>query len=590
MKNTCSTVSLKVDVPLVLSTSPSSENGKFNVDLEGLSMHEAENNGFALSGTDSFFDEALMELIQDQCYSALQMAEEEKLDSTGSLLRMRVPSLSFNIDPAEWKQHLSTPEAHLTWLRTKFQESFQLAATGSLSSLESTLKWTPVPLGSGRVVLDENFDKLGGVSQSYLILEQPQLCSTSFISRGSSPSIFQITEDIEIEDEPISMEADHSVPSQETLMIAPGTQVPKQGRQLESLLTSGLSSAMLPRKNQTAVLKSTSLLPESTDLNATSNLLSSFIELRNPKRAKLTGQAVRNSSKITRGPHPYPQIGTFSPTPSGNEPLEQLEKAPVPETTLPQERCRFIVSLGLNRVVLAHIEKLWPKVELVDRDLTQYNTVTWSPGSAQRREVISPLSYEADILLSPSAGIILTTLLKVKQRPLPGSNQISPLRSRIQQVSQKYETLFILVSEANPTGEYVGTPSASDLAAYADFEKFTRQLQAGITPEFISGRERTLAKWTVSLMCRFARQNTSFEHLLQSGDSPWDLSFRRAGMNAFAAQVLSGVLLSEYGNLGFVQFLAMDIRQRVSKYTQMMGGDRVFRRACKSLDQERMRG
>lgn len=553
-------------------------------------MHEAENNGFALSGTDGFFNEALMELIQDQCYSALKTAEEEKLDSTGSLLRMRVPSLSFNIDPAEWKQHLSTPEAHLTWLRIKLQESFQLAATGSFSSLESTLKWTPVPHGSGRVVLDEKFDKLGEVSQSYLNLEQPQLCSTSFIYRESSPSIFQITDDIDIEDEPISIEVDHSVSSQETLTIAPGMQASKQGRQLESLLTSGLSSSMLPRKNQTAVLKSTSLLPESTDLNATSNLLSSFIELRNPKRAKHTFQAVRNSSRVIRGPHSIPQTGSCSPKPNVNEHLGQLEKAPVPEMTLAQERCRFIVSLGLNRVVLAHIEKLWPKVELVDRDFTQYNTVTWSPGSAQRREVISSLSYEADILLSPSAGIILTTLLKVKQRPLPGSNQVSPLRSRIQQVSQKYETLFILVSEANPAGEYVGTPSTSDLAAYADFEKFTQQLQAGITPEFISGREETLAKWTVSRMCRFAHQNTSFEHLLQSVDSPWDLSFRRAGMNVFAAQVLSGVLLSEYGNLGFEQFLAIDIRQRVSKYTQMMGGDRVFRRACKSLDQERTRG
>ncbi|KAK7417347.1 hypothetical protein QQX98_004624 [Neonectria punicea] len=239
--------------------------------------------------------------------------------------------------------------------------------------------------------------------------------------------------------------------------------------------------------------------------------------------------------------------------------------------------------MSLNRNVLSRIEKTWSQIELIDKDFSQYNEVQWSPGSAKRQEAISPLSFEADIALSPSVGIILTTMLKVKQKPLPGSNSPTPFRDRVQRVSEKYESLFIFVSEANPQGEYVGAPSASDMSAYADFVRFTTALQAGITTELVHGADETLSKWILALMSRFASHSSSFSHLIDARDTTWALFLRRAGLNIFASQVFDNMLATEYGGLGMDRFLAMLLEERISKYGQVMEGDRVLRNVSRQL-------
>jgi hypothetical protein len=263
-----------------------------------------------------------------------------------------------------------------------------------------------------------------------------------------------------------------------------------------------------------------------------------------------------------------------------------MRDAPTPEFHVPTDACRFIVSSSLNRNVLSQLDKSWPQLELVDRDFSQYNTVIWSSGSAQRKEVISRVSFEADVSLCPSAGIIVTTMLKVRQKPLPGSTALSPLRERVQAVSTKYEYLFILVSESNPVGEYVGSPSTSDMTVYADFVRFTAGLQRGITTYLVSGAECTLSKWILSLMCRYSPQAKQLGKALDFHDTTWELFLRRAGLNINAAQVISEALVSEYGNLGLASFLTMTTEELVSKFGPIMGGERVLRNVSRGLHQQ----
>ncbi|KAM0563370.1 hypothetical protein ACHAPJ_001088 [Fusarium lateritium] len=250
------------------------------------------------------------------------------------------------------------------------------------------------------------------------------------------------------------------------------------------------------------------------------------------------------------------------------------------------ETCRYIVSLNLSRNILSHLEKSWQQVKLIDRDFSQYNTVIWSPGSAQRKEVVSSLAFEADISLCPAAGLMMTTILKVKQKPLPGSTTLTPLRERVKLVSEKYESLFILVSESNPLGEYVGSPTVSDIAGYADFVRFTTSLQAGISTYLVSGSDQTLSKWALSIMCRYALSANQFGQFLDFRDGTWELFLRRAGLNISAAQVMSGLLLSEYSGFGLAKFLIMDSEERVTKYGQIMGGQRILNNVSRILDQE----
>lgn len=154
----------------------------------------------------------------------------------------------------------------------------------------------------------------------------------------------------------------------------------------------------------------------------------------------------------------------------------------------------------------------------------------------------------------------MTTLVKVKQNPFPGSKAQTPLREHVQMISRKYEALVVLVSESNPAGEFVGDLSSSDMAAYADFVRFTAALDAEVAAYLVPGANKTLCKWI------------------------WELFLWRAGLNVMAAQVLSKTLLDEFGNAGLAQFLVMPAREKVARYGQLVGGQRVLLRCCEVLD------
>ncbi|KAF7544228.1 hypothetical protein G7046_g9826 [Stylonectria norvegica] len=579
---------LKVDVPAV-SSSCSVED---NIDLSGPGLlgeyvHEEAEARFA--GSESLFDEALQLTIEERHHRATEMIDGERLDLSDSQLRFPVPVLSFDIPEPGWMSLLSTPNTHFDWLQTVYPASFQLPPETPGAQLGSSLKWVPIPHGRGQVELNEKLDRLGTASRAYLTLECPRLSSASYISEPRSLSILRISDEEEIEDEPSSLDCSNPLMPEESHTNIPGPASSSRINPPDSLLNGGLLLTSQSRKRK-PTNGSSDLLPCSNDSSTTSKLLSTFIQLQQPKRFKVAEESLADRQPApgnTTRHQPSPQVSLSGQHQSTQENRE-LHPAPAPEFVIPKEKCRFIISLGLSRSVLSKLDELWPQADLVDRDFAQHNTTTWSPGSAKRKKVVSSLSYEADISLSPSAGIIVTTVLKVKQKPLPGSTSLTPLRERLQRVSEEYESLFVLVSEANPDGEYVGTQGTSDMAAYADFVRFCVALQAGVTVYFISGADDTLTKWIASLMCRFAPQSTRLGHFLESRDTTWGLFFRRAGLNVVAAQVLAGLLFSEHGKLGLARFLTMSAKERKSAYAQVLGGERVLGNVCRVLDHQWM--
>ncbi|KAH0526628.1 hypothetical protein TsFJ059_009929 [Trichoderma semiorbis] len=135
-------------------------------------------------------------------------------------------------------------------------------------------------------------------------------------------------------------------------------------------------------------------------------------------------------------------------------------------------------------------------------------------------------------------GIIITNLLKVRQRSLPGSQSQTPLRERVQKVSQKYETLIVLVSESQPKGEFMGTMAPSDTAAYAEFLSFAVALDGDVDVHFIPGATDTMASWVLAFMCQHSSRSQALSRFLSSEETPWELFLRRAGMNVTAAKSL----------------------------------------------------
>jgi hypothetical protein len=572
---------LKLDVPMLPSstaTSPVRDNLAETLAPHLLRSEEAPQSS-AEDG--AYFEEALQSILDEKHHQANQRLEQEQLNPEDVSLRLPVPAVNFQIPDPEWMLQLSASQDHFEWLQQFSPNAFHLTCYKDLIRLEASLKWTPIPHKSGKVSLTEPSIQLRPVARELLTLRPPRLCSHNYIVSRNLLMVLQILNDEEIEQEFASVVV--SSPSichqdQDSSTATSQSQKPHVAQSLKELIGSLRQGA----RNKD-VCERENLLLEATDSSASSSLLSSFMQLRQPKRPKKAS----SSSQSSAAPRAMPFMADPTILPVIQEEAQsELQDAPAPNLDIPQETCRYIVSLDLNRSTLSYLEKVWPQAELIDRDFSQYNTVAWSPGSAQRREIISSLAFEADISMSPGAGLILTTILKVKQKPLPGSSALTPFCERVRRVSEKYESLIILVSESNPLGEYVGSPTPSDISGYADFVRFTTSLRAGISTHLVSGCDETISKWALSIMSRYSLSAHQFGPFLDFRDGAWELFLRRAGLNISAAQIIAGLLASEYGQGGLASFLSMRAEERVSKYGQIMGGRRILNNVSRVLDRE----
>ncbi|KAH7167748.1 hypothetical protein DER46DRAFT_682903 [Fusarium sp. MPI-SDFR-AT-0072] len=443
---------LKLDVPMLPSstaTSPARDNLAETLAPHLLHSDEAHQSPVEDGG---YFEEALQSTLDEKHHQANQQLEQERLNPEDALLRLRIPAVDFQLPDPEWKLHLSTSQDHFEWLRESFPRTVHLTCYKELSRLEASLKWTPIPHESGRVPLTEAAIQLGPITRELLTLRPPQLCSRNYVVSRSVLMVLQILNDEEMEQEVASVVV--SSPSichgnQDSSMATSQSQKPHVAPSLKELIGSLRQGTRnkFDRERENLLLKA-------TDPSASSSLLSGFIQLRQPKRLKKGS----SSSQISAASKAMPSMTGATTLPVIQEEAQsELQDAPVPNFDIPQETCRYIVSLDLSRSTLSYLEKVWPQAGLIDRDFSQYNTVAWSPGSAQRREIVSSLAFEADISISPGAGLILTTILKVKQKPLPGSSTLTPFRERVRRL------------KSNPLGEYVGLPTPSDISGYADF-------------------------------------------------------------------------------------------------------------------------
>ncbi|KAF4952144.1 hypothetical protein FGADI_6940 [Fusarium gaditjirri] len=417
---------LKLDVPMLPS---STTNSPVRDNLaETLTPHLLHSDEAHQSSTEDagYFEEVLQSILDEKHHQANQLLEQERLNPEDTLLRLRIPAVNFQIPDPEWKSHLSTSQDHFDWLRQSLPRTFHLTCYKELSRLEASLKWTPIPHESSRVSLTEVAIHLGPIARELLTLRPPQLCSHNYVAFRNVLMVFRILNDEEIEQEVASVVVSSPLIShgnQDSSTVTSQSQKPLAAPSLKELIGSRRQGT-----GNRSNCERENLLLKATDSSASSSLLSGFIQLRQPKRLKKSG----SSSQTSAASRVMPSMAGPTILPAIQEEAQsELREALAPNFDIPQETCRYIVSLDLSRSTLSYLEKVWPQAELIDRDFSQYNTVTWSPGSAQRREIISFLAYEADISISPGAGLILTTILKAKQKPLPGSSALTPFRERV---------------------------------------------------------------------------------------------------------------------------------------------------------------
>jgi hypothetical protein len=316
------------------------------------------------------------------------------------------------------------------------------------------------------------------------------------------------------------------------------------------------------------------------------NSIDNYLELRGTKKPKLMDssyfkpvtQAVQSVTQ-SRTPQQSSKTHTTIQLPIRKSPLPKLDSLPAPVIQPLTTETYIIVSSTLlkHRSLVKNLEALLPRLTFVERDFSAHNTTKWMSGSVSRSPIKSPLDSEADIIVSPSMGIVITTLQKIKQKPLPGQKANIAIRERLEQVSTRYEKLAVYVSEGR-ADENTNDLDANDCAAYSWFAGFALGLNSSITVQFVGGGEETLSKWLASTV---AQNRVTGESSLLEEETHWELFLRRAGLNAFAAQAIIAELKepdgvdalspSKSGLFGLSAFVDMALEQRITRFGPLCG-------------------
>lgn len=308
------------------------------------------------------------------------------------------------------------------------------------------------------------------------------------------------------------------------------------------------------------------------------NSLDNYLELRGTKKPKLT-DSFYFGAKVAKPLQPSKEPEQVRQLPIQTSPVAKAGPLPAPRINTPTTRSSVIVASTLlkHRNLIKHIMKLLPFLELVERDFEAHNTTMWIPGSVTRSPIVSPLAAEADLLISGSIGVIITTLQKIKQKLLPGQKGKAALRERVEKVSLRYERLVVFVSEGRTDESTDGIDECGSLA-FCEFVGFTLGLETSISVQFVAGGEGTMAKWIANTIVQNQVAETS-ELLLD--ETHWESFLRRAGMNAFAAQIIISQLKApdgvdptsptKAGHFGLTAFVEMETMERVARFDRFCG-------------------
>ncbi|KAI1143273.1 hypothetical protein F5Y05DRAFT_420967 [Hypoxylon sp. FL0543] len=538
--------------------------------------------------------------------SVRRRIEQEQLQTADAIARVEIPTMDFSIPPPSWQQIPLDALSQLEWIE-KTCDAFNVPPWPKNSKVERELRWSPFPPKLAHISVDELIEDDGSVK---VLLDVPGVhdvpTSADYVWKQPGLAILRELED---EEELLAESVDDGGDEDIEVLV--------RKRKLESsninLGPGDSSSSLSPvdliptTQNTSPALCSTqigshgqtsNLLLGYDDPFATSTLLSNYVDFRTSKRQKNTQSsffpsiktAVQAERKVIAKPGATSQAET-SEIPKPNPDHKPTALAPCPQLkpiTLP---LKVIKALTLERGVFSRLEKLYPNIEFIERDFDRWNSLVWARNSVSRSPVVSPLASEADVIISPVTGIVVTTLLKAMQKPPPGHKGLSAIRERIHSVALRYERLIVLVSEGNRVDETTRELTTSESAAYSDFAGFVAGVNTNAQTNYVGGGDETLAKWLVSFLIRYAPEAAEVRDIIIQDETLWELFLRRAGMNAYAAQAILGQLRhpddipeEEAGKYGLPAFIKMTPVERIQMFRAMIGGERVLHRVNEVIE------
>ncbi|KAI1340424.1 hypothetical protein F5Y15DRAFT_57923 [Xylariaceae sp. FL0016] len=564
-----------------------------------LESHEGEDSGC----------EDVLVMMRDENMNINRIIEQECLETTNARARFAVPIRDFSIPPDESENMEMSSADQLTYILQSYN-GFDLLRFPKYQKGERELIWTPFKhttdlydsLGEH---IDED-DQTRGILDSLSPEDVPN--SGNFVWKQPGLAILLDPED---DDELQATVLEQPVTERQNMGSIPKKRghgiyvadTPSSDR--ENL--SPIDLLKIPTREASKLYAASTdksrsfhkLLPESNDPAATTTLLSNYIHIHTAKKQK---QSQSIFFKKTTDPDKEPRTASAA-VPANSQSRGQhsdavehhaenarVEHATFPVLELPRSPTKIIKALTLSRGLFSRLERLYSNAQVIERDFDRWNTLSWNHYSVVRSPVISPLASEADIIISPATGLVLTSLLKVRQKPPRGKEEDSALRMNIVNVAKRYERLIVLVSEGNGQDESARDLSSSECQGFADFAGFVASLDTNGQVFYVGGGEDTLARWMVHVAITHAHESSGVQDLLIEDESVWELFLRRAGMNVYAAQAILGYLRApdgvtdeERAQYGLPAFIRMAPKERIRRFGGILGGTKVLNRVNQVL-------
>lgn len=575
----------------------------------GLSSVEPSKVSTSKTGNDNQpFDDGLRAEMEESAAAVLQKIEQEHISIADAMARIEVPVVDFSILKPEWQSLPMNTEAHMKWLREA--HSLEVPPCPRETRADSKLRWVPfLQKIDPRSLTRETISPQSNQSQLIDLsgdLEVPTSASYVWKRPGLAilrePETEEGLEDITLLRSPIKAIYDLATLARRRLGGTTTRDSPSSDSDSHvDLVEPSQNKRPLGPASPKGPMNEAKLLPSDESNSAVSTLLSNFIDIRTTKRRKLNSSSF---FKPTEKPEAKLQRAvTPKDGPNQHRRIERPQKkttitAPCPEIDVLNAPTKLIKGLTLGRGLFSALERLYPAAEIIERDFDRWTTAVSTGDPAPRSTVVPCLAAEADVIISPITGIIVTTLLKVIQKPLPGHGGQSPIRERIGCVALRYERLIVLVSEENTVDKTVRDLTPSEATAYAEFIGF---LLAGLDSKvevfYVGGGEATLARWLVFLAGQHAPEATDIQAHIIHDETRWEVFLRRAGFNAYAAQAILVHLRATtecHGSRddnqrsaeehGLAAFVNMTGAARLHRFRGLLGGESVLSRVNEVLE------
>lgn len=568
----------------------------------------AKNQDISSDDIDTFFSEVVAPIG----IKVARSIEQEQLQAADTELRVTVPIMDFSLPVVPWKG-FSDSHSCKSMLSEIKETHLSKHAWPAVGRTERELKWNPIPSQQGMFEPQETFSDDGSLAK---FLEQPECIDCeSLIWKPEGLRILdelaESEEELDVGKFPDGKDIDSLIrrrilelesDSEENLEVAAEGFPAEIGKSKDLGLVQNIAKPTPQAKIAASLQKHPKKLKGSvaqgvSPLDALENFM--FIRNGESQKPKVTGRNL--PAELLNGRRNIAQetLVVTSAQTGVQKPSILVAPFPLPQFTVPKTSHPFVVSTSFlsNRKLARRVQQLHPTAELIERDFTLHCSVKRRTEIEKQSaiQLVDTMADEADMILSPSTGLILTTLQKIKQRSLPGQTARSAVREAIIRAAPRYERLLVLVSGVSNGESLVDSNEASpeltesDCEALVEFMGVCSNMEQDTQAIFIAAGEEQLAHWIVAMMVKHGVSDPQLK-LLQD-ETLWEIFLRRAGMNAFAAQAILAELRApdpdseqRHVDFGLTAFVQMDLAERLARFEGILGGRGLMKRVSKKLD------